>query len=248
MNQEILEQQPLITKKIYSFRSHSLSIATLGCLILWLGWFGFNAGSTLSANSTAIAHILLNTVIAGATGSLGSLIGAWIYFEKPSIAFLINGILGGCVSITASCAFVGLPSAAIIGFIGGILVNLATAFLDKCGIDDPVGAVPIHLGCGFWGTFAVGLFSEGANVYPRYGITNAIGPETGIFLANASNIKQSFLNSLVPQAIGLVSVILYAGLISWLAWSLVDKISEGRLRIPENDERNGTDPGFLDAS
>jgi ammonia channel protein AmtB len=227
-------------RRIESFKPDSLSFATLGCLILWLGWFGFNAGSVLEANPTAITHVLLNTAIAGATGSVGSLIGAWIYFEKPSIAFLINGILAGCVSITASCAYVGIPSAAMIGFIGGILVNFLTILLDKAEVDDPVGAIPVHLGCGFWGTLAVGLFSEGSNAYLRYGITNGNGPETGIFLGGG------FSDSLLPQFIGCTAVLIYTALTSLIIWRFIGWISGGQLRISLDDERNRTSPDLIE--
>ncbi|MBE9032244.1 ammonium transporter [filamentous cyanobacterium LEGE 11480] len=236
--------------RIYPFKAYSLSLSTLGCLILWLGWFGFNAGSTLEANSTAISHVLLNTALAGSTGSLGSLIGAWIYFEKPSIAFLINGILGGCVSITASCAFVGLPSAAIIGFIGGILVNFVTVLLEKIEIDDPVGAIPVHLGCGIWGTIAVGLFSEGANIYSKYGLYPKydqnnleipVGPDIGILLGG------SFWESLWPQIIGILTVAIYVILVSWVLWKLIGLISGGDLRISRIDERKGINREFWDS-
>ncbi len=134
------------------------SLATLGCFILWLGWFGFNAGSTLAANADAISHILLTTLIAGAFGALASTTLAWIFSGKPSLTFIINGILAGCVSITAPCAFVNFPSAALIGFIGGAIVLPFSIWLEKGEIDDPVGAVPVHLGCGIWGTLAVGIF------------------------------------------------------------------------------------------
>ncbi len=219
--------------KIKRFSPENLSLSTLGCLILWLGWFGFNAGSVLEANSLAITHILLNTVIAGSTGGIGSLIGAWIYLDKPSIAFLINGILAGCVSITAACAFVSLPFAAIIGFLGGLIVLFATVLLDKLKIDDPVGAVPVHLGGGLWGTLAVGLFSEGLAMYPRYGIEK--GPEQGFFLGG------DFSLSLFPQILGFTSISGYTILISLLIWGI---LSLPGLRITEEEEKEGSNIEF----
>ena len=126
-------------KKIVSMRPHSLSTGTLGCFILWLGWYGFNAGSTLAANSAAISHILLITLMAGAMGGIGGTFWSWQFYEKPSLSFMINGILAGCVSITAPCAFVNIYGAAVIGFAGGALVVWATILLDKLEIDDPVG-------------------------------------------------------------------------------------------------------------
>ena len=230
----------------------NLSLSTLGCLILWLGWFGFNAGSTLEANYLAITHIILNTVIAGSAGGIASLVGAWIYLDKPSMAFLINGILGGCVSITAACAFVSLPVSAIIGFVGGLFVLFSTVLLDKLRIDDPVGAVPVHLAGGFWGTLAVGLFSEGVAMYPKYGIEK--GPELGYFLGG------NFSLSVVPQLLGFICIFGYTLLISIIIWHILSRIpfSEeippgcGRvrtvrdLRISPYEEYEGTNIEFDD--
>ena len=237
--------------KIMPVPSDALSLSTLGCLILWLGWIGFNTGSLLDANYIAISHILLNTIIAGSTGGIGSLIGAWIYLDKPSIAFLINGILAGCVSITASCAYVSLPFAAIIGFSGGFFVIFATVLLEKLKIDDPVGAVPVHLACGIWGTLAVGLFSEGIEMYPRYGIDK--GPEQGWFLGG------DFSLSVMPQINGIIVILIYSISISLLLWWIVSKIGFKEkipgtnqvkkvhgLRISEEEECEGTNIEFDD--
>ncbi|MFM7407394.1 MAG: ammonium transporter [Cuspidothrix sp.] len=196
-------------RKIVYIRPHSLSTGTLGCFILWLGWFGFNAGSTLAANSEAIAHILLATLIAGAMGGIGSTFWSWQFYEKPSLSFIINGILAGCVSITASCAFVNLFGAAVIGFAGGALVVWATILLDKLEIDDPVGAIPVHLVCGIWGTLAVGLFSQNPKSYPWYEdfSTNT----SGLFFGGGFNL-------LFSQLIGILLVGAFTVVFSSFAW------------------------------
>ncbi|WP_234300709.1 ammonium transporter [Sphaerospermopsis aphanizomenoides] len=197
-------------KKIISMPAHNLSTGTLGCFILWLGWFGFNAGSTLTANSEAIAHILLVTLIAGAMAGISATFWAWQFYEKPSLAFMINGILAGCVSITASCAFVNITSAALIGVVGGVLVVWATIILDKSQIDDPVGAIPVHLVCGVWGTLAVGLFSQNPNSYPwSQDLFNL--DQGGLVFSGSPNL-------LFAQLIGILLVGIFTIVFSAIAW------------------------------
>ncbi|MFN5856626.1 MAG: ammonium transporter, partial [Pseudanabaenaceae cyanobacterium] len=111
--------------RVRAMPGHSISLSTLGCLILWLGWFGFNPGSTMEANPRLITHIALTTNMGAATGGLAATITAWLYLGKPDLSMIINGILAGLVSVTASCAFINMPSAAIIGFVAGILVVFA---------------------------------------------------------------------------------------------------------------------------
>jgi Amt family ammonium transporter len=158
---------------------HNMSIATLGCLILWLGWFGFNPGSTMGVgDGSAIAHIALTTNIAAAFGGVAATFTAWSLLGKPDLSMTINGILAGLVAITAPCAWVTAGAAAIIGLIGGILVVLAVGFFDRIRIDDPVGAISVHLVNGLWGTLAVGLFAKGPDG-TLYG--DGEGPLAGLF-------------------------------------------------------------------
>ena len=223
-------------QQINPMPANNLGFATLGCLILWVGWFGFNSGSTLAANADAIAHILINTMMAGATGGLGAMVGSSLYLNKPSLSFIINGILAGCVSITAPCAYVDLSFAAIIGFCGGIIVIFATVLLDKLRIDDPVGAVPVHLCCGIWGTLAISLFSGGPQAYPQYGILQ--GPELGLLLGGG-------LESLGIQLVGIVTIGLYTMAFSVLAWGAI-YLCLGTLRVPAEQELKGLDEAFDD--
>jgi Amt family ammonium transporter len=140
---------------------HSMTSASLGVLILWLGWFGFNPGSTMAAmNGSAIAHILVNTNMAAATGALGALSAAWLLLKKPDLSMILNGCLAGLVAITAPCAFTTIASGALIGFVGGVLVVLAVLAFDRVKVDDPVGAISVHLVNGVWGTLALGLFYD----------------------------------------------------------------------------------------
>lgn len=137
---------------------HNMSIATLGCLILWIGWFGFNPGSELEASAN-VPYIALTTNLSAAAGGITATATAWIKDNKPDLSMIINGILAGLVGITAGCDSVGIFSSIIIGAIAGVLVVFSVGFFDKVlNIDDPVGATSVHLVCGIWGTLAVGIF------------------------------------------------------------------------------------------
>ncbi|GBC62844.1 ammonium transporter [Desulfonema ishimotonii] len=139
---------------------HNIPLAALGVFILWVGWFGFNAGSTTTAD-TSIAMIAVNTNLAAAAGAVLAMVTSWIKFGKPEVGMSLNGALAGLVAITAGCANVSPFSAIIIGAIGGVLVVLAVLFIDKLKIDDPVGAVSVHGVNGAWGTLAAGIFNMG---------------------------------------------------------------------------------------
>ena len=159
-----------------------MSIATLGCLILWIGWFGFNPGSELAATAN-VPYIAVTTNLAAAAGGITATFTAWAKDGKPDLSMIINGILAGLVGITAGCANVGYFSAVIIGGIAGILVVFSVAFIDQVlKIDDPVGATSVHLVCGIWGTLAVGIFGTGSFVTQLIGIL-AIGGFTVAFSA-----------------------------------------------------------------
>jgi len=140
---------------------HSMTSASLGVLILWLGWFGFNPGSTMAAmNGTAIAHILVNTNMAAAAGAITAMLTAWLMLGKPDLSMILNGCLAGLVAITAPCAFISIGNGALVGAIAGVLVVLGVLGFDKLKIDDPVGALSVHLVNGIWGTLALGLFYD----------------------------------------------------------------------------------------
>jgi ammonium transporter, Amt family len=139
---------------------HNMPLAALGVFILWLGWFGFNPGSTTTADKS-IAMIFVNTNLAAAAGATLALFTSWIKFGKPEVGMSLNGALAGLVAITAGCANVTPGSAIIIGAVAGVLVVLSVLFFDKIKIDDPVGAVSVHGVNGAWGTLAAGLFNIG---------------------------------------------------------------------------------------
>ncbi|WP_248277497.1 ammonium transporter [Brasilonema sp. UFV-L1] len=220
--------------QIVALPGHNMSIATLGCLILWLGWFGFNPGSTMAADPNAITHIALTTNLAGSVGGIAATITAWLYLGKPDLSMIINGILAGLVGITASCAYVTLSGAFIIGLIAGILVVFAVTFFDKLRIDDPVGATSVHLVCGVWGTLAVGLFSVGPGVaaFPWY--TDGLGPAKGLFAGGG--LGQFFVQLLGVVCVGGITVLLST--IFWLAL----KATLG-IRVSTQEEIEGLDIG-----
>jgi ammonium transporter, Amt family len=211
---------------------HNLSISALGCLILWLGWFGFNPGSTMAANPFAISHIVVTTNLAAAMGGLAATVTSWLYLTKPDLSMIINGVLAGLVAITASCAFVNLGSAALIGLLAGVIVVFSVTFLDRLKIDDPVGAISVHLVCGVWGTLAVGLLSVGPGIYPWYSLES--GPLAGVFMGGG-------LPQLLIQLLGIVAVGAFTiafSLVSWLAIRATIGI-----RVSAEEERTGLDLG-----
>ena len=142
-----------------------MTSATLGALILWLGWFGFNPGSTMAVDPNAIALVALNTNMAAAAGALSSTVAAWLALGKPDLSMIINGTLAGLVAITAPCAFVGVGSSIVIGLVAGVLVVYAVLFFDRVKIDDPVGALSVHLVNGAFGTLCVGLFAKDGGLF-----------------------------------------------------------------------------------
>ena len=137
---------------------HNIPLAAIGVFILWLGWFGFNPGSTTAA-SKDIAMIFVNTNLAAAAGAIVAMIISWMKFGKPEVGMSLNGALAGLVGITAGCANVTPASAVIIGIVAGAVVFFSVLFFDKIKVDDPVGAISVHGVCGAWGTFAAGLFN-----------------------------------------------------------------------------------------
>jgi len=138
---------------------HSMPLATIGVFLLWLGWFGFNGGSVLSADPALVSYTLVTTSLASAAGIMGAMLTSWIVQKKPDLTMALNGSLAGLVGITAGADSVAISSAIMIGIIAGALVVFSVILFDKAKLDDPVGAISVHLVCGIWGTLAVGIFS-----------------------------------------------------------------------------------------
>lgn len=137
---------------------HNLPLSAAGVLILWLGWFGFNGGSVLSADPGLTSLVLVTTCLAAAAGGVGAFLFSLVLYKNYDITMFLNGILAGLVGITAGADQMSPNEAVIIGLIAGVLVVLGIALIDKLKLDDPVGAVAVHLICGIWGTLAVGIF------------------------------------------------------------------------------------------
>lgn len=137
---------------------HSMPLVLIGVFLLWLGWYGFNGGSVLSADPRGVSYVFVTTTLAAAAGCIGAVVLSWMLLKKPDLSMGLNGILAGLVGITAGADVIGMASAIIVGLIAGALVVLSVLFFDKLKIDDPVGAISVHGICGIWGTLAVGIF------------------------------------------------------------------------------------------
>jgi Amt family ammonium transporter len=222
--------------KPYAIPGHSMALVFLGGMILWLGWFGFNPGSTMGisgAGAPAVAHIVVTTNMACAAGMLAATIVAWTMLGKPDFSMTVNGALAGLVAITAPCAWVTATSAVIIGLIGGTLVVFSVLAFDRWKIDDPVGALSVHLTNGIWGTLAVGLFSNPDAV----GFTGGDdGPLAGLFCGGG--FKQLTVQFLGVVAIGALTLI---GALA--VWALI-KVTLG-LRVDAEEEMGGLDVGEM---
>lgn len=213
--------------------AHNMSIATLGALILWLGWFGFNPGSTMSVgDGSYLAHIALITNTGGAFGGIAATITAWLLLGKPDLSMIINGILAGLVAVTAGCAFIDGFGAAVIGIVGGILVVFAVGFFDRLKIDDPVGAISVHLVNGIWGTLAIGLFALGASDVE--GALYSAGPAAGLLYGGG-------LGQFIHQFLGTLAVGGFTVLLSTIFWYALKAILG--IRVTEEEEMIGLDIG-----
>lgn len=139
---------------------HNIPLAAIGVFLLWLGWFGFNGGSVLSADAASVSYVFVTTTLAAAAGIVSAMLTSWKVQRKPDLTMVLNGCLAGLVGITAGADVVSIGSSVIIGGVAGILVVFSVLFFDRLKLDDPVGALSVHLACGIWGTLAVGLFTE----------------------------------------------------------------------------------------
>ena len=173
--------------KSFAILGHNIPFATAGVLILWLGWFGFNGGSVLSADPALTSLTLVTTCLAAAAGGIGALVTSFIKNKNLDLSMFLNGILGGLVGITAGADQMSPNESVIIGLIAGAIVVFAVSLLDKLKLDDPVGAIAVHLGCGIWGTLAVGIFGNMA------GTSQFLTQLTGVAVIGAFCLISSFL-------------------------------------------------------
>ncbi len=148
-----------VNGEIRPILGHNLPLAVIGMFLLWLGWFGFNGGSVLSADPGLVSFVLVTTSLAAAAGIVGAMLTTWIVHKHPDASMVLNGALAGLVGITAGADAVSVLAAIVIGLIAGVIVVFSVEIIDRAKLDDPVGAISVHLTCGIWGTLAVGLFS-----------------------------------------------------------------------------------------
>ncbi|NLZ47562.1 MAG: ammonium transporter [Clostridiales bacterium] len=213
--------------KINLIPGHSMPLATIGLFVLWLGWFGFNPGSTMTmSNPGDVAHILMTTNTAAIAGVLTSTIVSWLYLGKPDLGMTINGCLAGLVAITAGCAYVDVLASLIIGAIGGVIVVFSVVFFDKIKLDDPVGATSVHLANGIFGTICVGLFA-------KEGVTS-LSTVSGLFYGGGASL-------LGTQLIGILAVAAFVFPASLLVWYVIKKTMG--IRVTLSEEISGLDIG-----
>jgi len=207
---------------------HNIALATLGGLVLWLGWFGFNGGSELAMNAN-VAHVAITTALAASFGTTAATLWAWWRVGKPDLTLIINGMLGGLVGITAGCRYVEPYGAAIIGAVAGVLVIEAVMFFDRRKIDDPVGATSVHLVCGVYGTLMVGIFGKQS-------------------IAGTDSFRDGLLygggfEQLYVQAQGVIATGVFVGGLSLVAWLVIRKTLG--MRVSEEEEMLGLDLGEM---
>jgi Amt family ammonium transporter len=203
---------------------HNQVFTALSVLLLWVGWFGFNAGSTLSVDKGFFGFVALNTNLGAAAGTVAAMIISWIVLGKADVPMMLNGALAGLVAITASCAFVDTWAAVLIGFISGILVFYSIIFFEKKGIDDPIAALSVHGTAGVWGTLSTGFFAtkELATV-----------GKPGLFYGGG-------FHQLGVQALGVIASGAFALIASFILLAIIKKAMNG-LRVTEEEEIIGLD-------
>lgn len=204
---------------------HSIPLFILGVIILWVGWMGFNAGSTLGAVGLNFADIAVNTNLAAAAGVIGATIGALIVFRTLDVSQMGNGAIAGLVAITAPCAFVDPWAAVVIGLVAGLIAPPIVVLLDKMRIDDPIGAIPVHGIAGIWGTLAIGLFATAGRI-------GELGVSEGLLLGGSAE-------QLWVQFYGVVVTIAFTGITTLIVF-LAIKYTVG-LRVSEEEELAGLD-------
>lgn len=213
--------------KAKAIPGHNMSLAVIGLFVLWLGWFGFNPGSTMSfQNPSDVVYILVTTNTSAIAAVLTSTITSWLYLGKPDLGMTINGCLAGLVGITGGCAYVSVESSLIIGAVAGILVVFAVVFFDKIEVDDPVGATSVHLCCGIFGTICIGLFAQ-------EGVTS-LSTRNGLFFGGGADL-------LGIQLIGILAVGLFGFCSTAIVWLALKKTVG--IRVTREEELQGLDIG-----
>ena len=211
--------------KVQAIPGHNMSIATLGALILWIGWYGFNPGSQLAMDQW-VPYVAVTTTLGAAGGAIGATVISTITSKKPDLTMIINGILAGLVSVTAGCGNLTLTGSWVAGLVGGIIVVFSVAALDAAGIDDPVGAFSVHGVCGVWGTLVIGLW--GFDVQ---------GDGSPLGLLVGGGVEQ-----LGIQALGTAAYAIWTVVTCFIAWQIIGALFGG-IRVTEQEETEGLDIG-----
>jgi ammonium transporter, Amt family len=216
--------------RVNAIPGHNLTVATIGCFVLWFGWFGFNPGSTMAADPVAISDIAVTTNSAAAAATLSATLASWLLLGKPDLGMTLNGCLAGLVAITAPCAFVTVPVSIVIGLIAGVLVVLAVLGFDRAKIDDPVGATSVHLVNGVFGTLCVGIFGHPELI----GRSANTAHTAGLFYGGGTG-------QLITQLIGVGATAAYVLVVASVAWLML-KFTVG-IRVSREEEIEGLDIG-----
>lgn len=213
---------------------HSMPLAITGVIVLLIGWFGFNGGSELAADEY-VPGIFVTTFLAASAGGLAALFMSTAMFKKPDVGMTGNGILAGLVSITAGCGTITPVGAVIVGAIGGLIVVPSVVFIDRRGIDDPVGAVSVHGICGVWGTLAVGLFAVNGDAF----VDAAFPLEDGTEYSASGLFYGGGINQLIVQLLGVIIVAVWTLVTTGILFGII-KATIG-LRVSEQEEMDGLD-------
>ena len=206
---------------------HNMSLAVIGLFVLWLGWFGFNPGSTMSFQNPAdVMHILMTTNTSAIAAVLTATAASWLLLGKPDLGMTINGCLAGLVAITGGCAYISIGNSLLIGAVAGVLVVFAVLFFDRVQVDDPVGATSVHLCCGVFGTLCIGLFAQ-------EGVTT-LSTKNGLFYGGGAGL-------LGTQLLGIAAVGAFVFAVSLVLWWVLKKTMG--IRVTREEEIAGLDIG-----
>ena len=206
---------------------HNMSLAVIGLFVLWLGWFGFNPGSTMSFQNPAdVMHILMTTNTSAIAAVLTATAASWLLLGKPDLGMTINGCLAGLVAITGGCAYISIGNSLLIGAVAGVLVVFAVLFFDRVKVDDPVGATSVHLCCGVFGTLCIGLFAQ-------EGVTT-LSTKNGLFYGGGAGL-------LGTQLLGIAAVGAFVFAVSLVLWWVLKKTMG--IRVTREEEIAGLDIG-----
>jgi Amt family ammonium transporter len=208
---------------------HHIPMAIVGCLVLFFGWFGFNAGPAMADGGIRLGVIVVNTLLAGVSAAGAAMCYVWFVYGKPDLSLIANGLLGGLVAISASCAFVSPVGAVITGIVAGVLCCASVFLVErKLKVDDPVGAVSVHGACGAWGMIALGLFADGTY---GDGLNGIAGTVKGLFYGNAPQI--------LAQLTGVIVNFVFVFVVMYAFFKAVDWIIP--MRVSEEVEFEGLD-------